>query len=283
MKDQIEILKKIQELTLTMAECRAQGDDVHVEALSRKIAALSAKLDPRIRLLYERLSSTKPLFMAAMHNGNCSGCGMQVPVAAVRMVRIAEHPVTCTTCGRLLYENAETVAVASARPAASENDDDCAPKVRGIARFSSEALMVPNLSAKTARAAITALADRLVKNGYVSNGDELVRLALEREAVLSTRMDESAAVPHVRGVEGGSLVFALGVAPNGIVWDDSGEKVNFVVLSAIPSAGSAFFLKLMADLMAVFRRKSGRAALLAAEDPAALWKALSRATSRVIR
>ena len=151
MKNQIEILKKIQELTLTMAECRAQGDDVHVEELSRKIAALSAKLDPRIRLLYQRLSATKPLFMAAMHNGNCSGCGMQVPVAAVRMVRIGEHPVTCTTCGRLLYEDAGTVAVAPVRPAAS-GDDDVVPKVRGIARFSSEALMVPNLSAKTAKA-----------------------------------------------------------------------------------------------------------------------------------
>ena len=283
MKDQIEILKKIQELSLTRAECRAQGDNIHAEEISQKIETLAATLEPRIRLLYQRLSATKPLFMAAMHNGNCSGCGMQVPVAAVRMVRIAEHPVTCTTCGRLLYENAETVAVTSSPQAVSESDDDYAPKVRGIARFSSEALMVPNLAAKTAAVAITELADRLVKNGYVMNGDELVRLALERESVLSTRMDGSAAVPHVRGVEGGSLVFALGVSPNGIVWDDTKEKVNFVVLSAIPSAGSAFFLKLMSDLMAVFRRKSGRAALLAAEDSATLWKALSRATSRMIR
>ena len=75
----------------------------------------------------------------------------------------------------------------------------------------------------------------------------------------------------------------MGVSPKGIVWDDSGEKVNFVVLSAIPSAGSAFFLKLMSDLMGAFRRKPSRTALLAAADPAALWKALERATCRVIR
>ena len=37
------------------------------------------------------------------------------------------------------------------------------------------------------------------------------------------------------------------------------------------------------DLMAVFRRKSGRAALLEAADSASLWTALDRATSRTIR
>jgi mannitol/fructose-specific phosphotransferase system IIA component (Ntr-type) len=123
----------------------------------------------------------------------------------------------------------------------------------------------------------------MAANQYVSDGDELARLALEREAVLSTRMDHNVAVPHVRGVEGGSLAFALGISPKGIVWDDSGEKVNFVVLSAIPSAGSAFFLKLMSDLMAVFRRKASRTALLEAKDSASLWTALDKATSRVIR
>jgi len=101
--------------------------------------------------------------------------------------------------------------------------------------------------------------------------------------VLTTRMEAGVAVPHVRGVEGGSLAFALGVSKDGIVWDDSGEKVNFVVLSAIPSAGSAFFLKLMSDLMAVFRRKAGRAALLEATDASSLWAALDKATSRTIR
>jgi hypothetical protein len=39
----------------------------------------------------------------------------------------------------------------------------------------------------------------------------------------------------------------------------------------------------MSDLMAVFRRKAGRAALLEASDPASLWAALDKATSRTIR
>jgi len=280
MKKQLEILGKIQEASLTRAECAARGDTVHAEALTEEINALEARLEPRIRALYSRLSASRPLFMAAVHNGNCSGCGMQVPVSAMRMLRVSEHLVTCTTCGRILYENAG--AIASARQAGAV-DDDNVPKVRGIARFSSAALMVPQLKAKTPRDAILTLSRTMGENGFVSDGDELARLALEREAVLSTFMGESTAAPHVRGVEGGSLAFALGISQEGITWDDSGEKVNFIVLSAIPSAGSAFFLKLMSDLMAVFRRKTGRAALLAAADPEEVWKVLDRATRRAIR
>ena len=204
---------------------------------------------------------------------------MMVPVAAAKMVRLAEHPVTCATCGRLLYDNVG--AVASSREKAEATSEEVS-KEKGLSRFSCEALMIPKLTAKTPQEAIITLAQALATNGYVTDGDELARLALEREALLSTRMEEGTAVPHVRGVEGGSLAFALGVSKKGIVWDDTGERVNFVVLSAIPSAGSAFLLKLMTDLMGAFRRKASRAALLDAADPATLWQQLDRATRRVI-
>ena len=280
MNKQLETLKRIQELSLTRTECQTSGATEKAEAIGRQIDTLVKRLEPRIHALYTRLSATKPLFIAAIHNGTCSGCGMQVPAPAVRMVRLGDHLVCCTTCGRFLYENAG--AVASARQVNVKDEDDV-PKTRGLARFSSEALMVPRLKESTPQAAIAVLAKALEENGYVSDGDELTRLALEREAVFSTRMGDGTAVPHVRGVEGGALAFALGISPAGIKWDDSGEKVHFVVLSAIPSAGSAFFLKLMSDLMAVFRRKTGRTALLEATDAAAVWKVLVRGTCRVIR
>ena len=280
MKKQLEILKRIQELALTRTECIARKDTANAEALAQDIAALVETLEPRIRTLYERISATKPLFLAALHNGNCSGCGMQVPVAAVNLVNRAEHPVTCATCGRLLYRNPD--AIGSVRQGVDAHSDEVS-KIKGLARFSSAALMVPSLKAKTPQEAIGELATVMAANGYVTNGDDLVRLALEREAMLSTRMDDGAAVPHVRGVEGGSLSFALGISRKGIVWDDSGERVNFVVLSAIPSAGSAFFLKLMSDLMGAFRRKASREAILAATDPETLWQSLDRATRRALR
>ena len=142
MQKQLDTLRRIQDLSLMRAECMARGAKEKVASIDQEIAALVEMLEPRIRALYSRLSATKPLFMAAMHNGVCSGCGMQVPEAAARMVKIAAHLVTCTTCGRILYDNPG--ALASARQQAAADDDEV-PKARGIARFSSEALMVPNL------------------------------------------------------------------------------------------------------------------------------------------
>lgn len=280
MKEQLETLRKIQEISLARAECVAGGDPAHAERLAREMETLVSALQPRIRDLYRRLSAAKPLFMAALHNGCCSGCGMQVPAAAVRMLRIAEHPVTCATCGRLLYVNRGAV---SAPPRETDANDDEISKVKGLARFSTEALMLPNVKAESAQEVIGLLASAMAKAGFVTDGDTLARLAMEREALLSTRMNDGTAVPHVRGVEGGALTFALAVLPDGVAWDDSGEKVNFVILSAIPSAGSAFFLKLMSDLMAVFRRKASREELLSAATSAALWRTLTKATRSTIR
>ena len=280
MKRQLETLRKIQDLFLTRTECVAQENTENADALSKEIEALVDTLDQRVRALYTRISASRPLFMSAMHNGKCSGCGMQVPVATSRMVRMAAHLVTCTTCGRILYDNAG--AVASARKV-EVVDDDSISKVRGIARFSDKSLMIPDLKSTTMEDAIAELSRAMADGGFVSDGEALARLALEREAILTTRMEAGVAVPHVRGVEGGALTFALGISKDGIVWDESGEKVNFIVLSAIPSAGSAFFLKLMSDLMAVFRRKASRMVLSEAKDSASLWQALDKATSRIIR
>ena len=280
MNNQLESLKRMQDLSLTRAECVARGNTEGADALSAEMSALADTLDQRVRALYARISASRPLFMSAMHNGKCSGCGMQVPDATARMVRTAAHLVTCTTCGRILYDNAG--AVASSRKV-EDVDDENVSKVRGIARFSDKTLMLANLKATTMPEAVAELSRAMADGGFVSDGEALARLALEREAVLTTRMEAGVAVPHVRGVEGGALAFALGISKEGIVWDDSGEKVNFIVLSAIPSAGAAFFLKLMSDLMAVFRRKASRLALLEAKDSASLWTALDKATSRIIR
>ena len=280
MKVQIETLKKIQDLVLTRSECLAREKSADAEMLTNEISKLADTLDERVRTLYMRISASRPLFMAAMQNGKCSGCGMQVPVVSVKMIRTAQHLVTCSTCGRILHDN--SCAVVSSRKV-EDADDENVSKVRGVARFSDEKLMIADLKAATMQEAVSELSCAMEEGGFVSDGEALARLAVEREAVLTTRMEAGVAVPHVRGVEGGALAFALGISKNGIVWDDSGEKVNFIVLSAIPSAGAAFFLKLMSDLMAVFRRKASRLALLDAKDSASLWAALDKATSRIIR
>lgn len=279
MKSQLNILKQLQELVLTKDEHLETGDGKHLEALNESIEALQQKLDPPVAALYDRLykrSAKSHVVMAAMSNGCCSACGMQVPIAQSQQVRLAQHLVTCSSCGRILFAD-EADAARNTGGRAQDRDE-----VRtGISRFSAEELVVADLKATTREEAIAELAGLMESHNFISNADSLVTAALDREGVLSTAVGNSLAFPHVRGVEGGALTLAMGVSKKGIDW--GGEKVRVVCLSAIPVAVSAFYLRLMSGLVQSFSKKDSLAALLAAKDGPSLWKVLVKATRHYVK
>ena len=153
-------------------------------------------------------------------------------------------------------------------------------RMTGILRFSAEELMVVDLDNSSREAAIAQLVKAMESNHFISNADSLVAAAMDREAVLSTAMDD-VAFPHVRGVEGGGLTLAFGISKEGIDW--GGETVHLVFLSAIPVAVSAFYLRLMAGLAQVFSKKENRDAALDAPDASSLWKMLVKATRHTVK
>ena len=275
MKSQINTLRQLQELVLTRDEHHQTGDGSHLDALNDSIATLQQKLDPQVAGLYDRLYKKNHIVISAMTNNCCAVCGMQVPIAQGQQVRLAQHLVTCSSCGRILFAADEDAA-----RNVSEAPDHDNPKT-GISRFSAEELMVVGLDGKTREDAIAALADAMERGKFIANSGNLVAAALERESVLSTAMEGGLAFPHVRGVEGGGLTLAMGVSKTGIDWE--GETVNIVFLSAIPVAVSAFYLRLMAGLTQAFAKDSNRKALLDAKDSAALWKALQKATRATVK
>ena len=275
MKSQINILRQLQELVLTRDEHHQTGDGSHLDALNDSIDTLQQKLEPQVRGVYDRLYKKSHIVMAAMSNGCCAGCGMQVPIAQAQQVKLAQHLVTCSSCGRMLFE-AEGDA---ARNVAEKGDRDDVKT--GISRFSAESLMVADLGACSREDAIAKLAAAMEENHFISNADSLVSSALERESVLSTAMGEGLAFPHVRGVEGGALTLAMGVSKEGIDWD--GAKVHLVFLSAIPVAVSAFYLRMMAGLAQAFNKPANREAAFAANSQSSLWKALVRATRTTVK
>ena len=275
MKSQINILRQLQELVLTRDEHHQTGDGSHLDSLNDSIDELQAKLEPQVRGLYDRLYKKNHIVLSAMSNNCCAVCGMQVPIAQGQQVRLAQHLVTCSSCGRILFAVEEDAA----RNVAEAPDRDN-PKT-GISRFSAEELMVVDLDAATREGAIAKLAAAMEEHKFIANADSLVTAALERESVLSTAMADGLAFPHVRGVEGGGLTLAMGVSKEGIDWN--GEKVNIVFLSAIPVAVSAFYLRLMAGLSQAFSKAANRDAVLAAGDSTALWKALVKATRTTVK
>ena len=275
MKSQLNNLRQLQELVLIRDEHHQTGDGSHLDKLNDSIDSLMQKLEPQVAGLYNRLYKKSHIVLAAMSNGCCSVCGMQVPIAQSQQVRLAQHLVTCSSCGRILFA---TDADAAQNVAEKPDRDD--PRT-GISRFSAEELVLTDLKAETKAEAIEVLAKLMEQHHFISNADSLVAAAMDREAVLSTALGNGLAFPHVRGVEGGGLTFAMGVSKKGIDWD--GETVHAVFLSAIPVAVSAFYLRLMSGIVQSFSKKDGLDALLDAGDQASLWRALVKATRHFVK
>ena len=273
MKSQINIMRQLQELVLTRDEHHQTGDGSHLDQLNDSIDDLLKKLQPQVAGLYDRLYKKNHVVMASMSNGCCSACGMQVPIAQSQQVRLAQHLVTCSSCGRILFAD----EVDAAHNVAERSDE---PKT-GISRFSDESLMVADLGAVSREEAISKLAQAMEDGKFITNADSLVSAAMDREAILSTAMEGGVALPHVRGVEGGALTLAIGVSKEGIDWN--GEDVHIVCLSAIPVAVSAFYLRLVSGLAQAFSKKDARDNLLKSADAAAMWKAIVKATRTTIR
>jgi mannitol/fructose-specific phosphotransferase system IIA component (Ntr-type) len=124
----------------------------------------------------------------------------------------------------------------------------------------------------------------MADEALVENPDQLLNMALQRESIVSTAADNGLAFPHVRSVEGGGLTMALGINRKGIKFDETGRmltRIFFFVV--IPTAASAFYLKLLADLSRSYQEKSARDALLAARTDEELWKALLRTTKKEVK
>ncbi len=273
----INHLNQLQELVLIRDEHRSTGDGSHMERLNDSIDELTEKLPNEVRSLYQRLYKKDHLVMAPMYNGCCSICGMRLPVSMVQAVRQCKTVSNCPSCARMLFEESDAPQWVGETPSRST------PRKSGISRFSNASLMLPDMPGTNAADAITALAQLMEDQGFVSNAPKLIESALEREAILSTAMDTGIAFPHVRGVEGGGLTLAMGTLKDDLIFDEAGTKVRIVFFMTIPTAVSAFYLRLMSGLTATLLKEQNREALLSAESPEQLWKALSKATRYAVK
>ena len=278
MKSQLNTLNQLQELVLTRDEHHRIGDGSHMDSLDQSIDALVDQLEPQPKALYQRLYKKDHIVMSPMVNGCCAVCGMRLPISQIQQVRLAKTIQTCSSCGRMLFNEDDDAPRSTVEPPARGE-----PRKTGISRFSAEELMICDLKSSTAEGAIRELAEAMVANRFVSNADALVVAAMERESILSTAMGNGLAFPHVRGVEGGGLTIALGVSKDGIAYDDSGTKVHFIFFSVIPVAVSAFYLRLMSGLTDAFAKKQNRDLLAAAKTSTELWKALTKTTRSTIQ
>ncbi|MEI6891743.1 MAG: PTS sugar transporter subunit IIA [Pontiella sp.] len=274
----INQLIQLQELIIARIQKRAAMSNAPLGALDQNIKLLSTDLPLRVKKHFNDLLKKHPEAMVPIVDGHCTGCGMEVKSSLINEIHHAEELHHCLNCTRYLYIPSEVVA--------REHASRVYGEVRrvGIARFSTQPLMVMPLTGTTPEEVLGQLCGRLQQENFVEDAAQLLDLAMQREAIISTAIDRGIAFPHVRGVEGGGLSMTLGIHKKGIHFGGPGRTLTRIFFfMVIPTATSAFYMKLIAGLAQTFRQKDAREALLTAGSEDALWKMLVQQTRTVIK
>lgn len=269
----INQLIQLQELVVANMQKKVSQPNARLEELNKSIAALSADVPQQIKSHFNRLVQKHPEAIVPVANELCSGCGMALTKSLVQAVNKAEGINRCPNCARFLYYPDQLVE----RDRVSRSYGEAQKK--GIARFTSPELMMVKLKGTTGEEVLAEMCNRMEEEGFVNDKEHLLDLALQREAIISTAVDNGLAFPHVRGVEGGGLSMAIGISKKGVKFGGPGRtltRIFFFVV--IPTATSAFYLKLIAGISRAFRDKEAREMLLEAKTDEDLWKAVIKTT-----
>ena len=274
----INQLIQLQDLVAAKIQKKVSMPNAHLDELEKSIQSLSADLSPPVKTHINRLLQKNPEAVVPVVNGNCSGCGMALTKSLIQAVIKAEQLNRCNNCTRFLYE--PSTVIVRDRVTRIMNE---VPK-SGIDRYSSPELMMVPLKGNTPEEVLGELCNRMGENAFVKDPNQLLDLALQREAIVSTAVDNGLAFPHVRGVEGGGLSMAVGISKKGIKFGGPGRSLTriffFVV---IPTATSALYLKLISGISRTFRDKEARDVLLEANSENDLWKVLMKLTRKTFQ
>ncbi|WP_372806845.1 PTS sugar transporter subunit IIA [Pontiella sp.] len=271
----INQLIQLQELVVASMQKKVSQPTARLDELNKSIAALGADLPQQVKSHFNRLIQKHPEAIVPVANELCTGCGMGLTKSMIQAVHKADGLIRCPNCARFLYFPQQLIA----RDRVSRSYGEA--RKTGISRFTSPELMMVGLKGATSAEVLAEMCTRMADEGFVKDGEHLLDLALQREAIISTAVDNGLAFPHVRGVEGGGLSMAVGIHKKGVKFGGPGRTLSriffFVV---IPTATSAFYLKLIAGLSKTFREKEVSESLLACNTEDELWKALIKATKK---
>lgn len=271
----INHLIQLQDLIFALEQQQASMQG-RLESLESSIQTLQDELPIEIKTHFVKMNKKGNLAIVPIANGSCSACGMAIPVSQVHAVHAADKIYHCPSCARFLFYQTAAPRRLSKQRRRSE------PVQVGLARFSSPALMIPQLAGTDREAVIAEMSEHMQAEGFIDNAARLTEEALKREAIASTAVDHGLAFPHVRGVEGGGLTLALGISRKGIRFGSGKNLTRMVFFMVIPTAASAFYLRLLSGLTQSFREEDARDTVFKAESAEDLWKALTKVTRQTV-
>ncbi|MEI6125946.1 MAG: PTS sugar transporter subunit IIA [Pseudomonadota bacterium] len=273
MKQIINQLIQLQDLSFTLEEQKALTTDTYLKDLEESIKSLAKDLPPDINRLFYKLLNHYSTAVVPMTKGICSGCGMAVPTMLAYTVQVEEQLIQCPRCTRILYY----------RDSLPRQIKRISKPCAGLDRFSSSSLMLPLLEGKTRDEILHEMIQLMATEGYVERPEDLIEAALNRESIVPTAMEHGLAFPHVRGVEGGGLIFAAGLKKQGVSFGGPKNRLTRIIFFiVIPLAASAFYLQLITGLMQTFSDAKSRDKLLDCKTQEKMWQALNQLTKKTI-
>jgi mannitol/fructose-specific phosphotransferase system IIA component (Ntr-type) len=123
-----------------------------------------------------------------------------------------------------------------------------------------------DVDAKSVDEAVRQVIESLRHDDRVSNWQEFLRNLRAREATGKTNPGLGITLPHVRTSAVNNMVMAFGRTVEPLF--DGDVPIQFVVIVGIPRTMDSEYLRLLGNLMRVFRDEQLRNKLLTAENPA---------------
>lgn len=132
-----------------------------------------------------------------------------------------------------------------------------------------------DLQADSKEGVIRELLGLLKENRRIGDVEDAYQKIMEREASMSTGMQDGIAIPHAKSDSVEHLVAALGLKPKGMDFQSlDGNPTTIVVLSLSPRSNPESHLQFLAAIGAVLHDADKRQAILGARNPGEVAKLL---------
>ncbi|MEU8462594.1 fructose-specific PTS transporter subunit EIIC [Streptomyces sp. NPDC029003] len=204
------------------------------------------------------------------------GNGRPVPAGAPAAAPVPVPAMVGAGAGPAAMAAAQAVPVAAAVAAAAGGSAAAEAKAEVLSGYLTERTVKTELASGSKEAAIREMAEMLATTGNVRDVDELVRVALAREAQGTTGLGESIAIPHAKtdAVERPTVGFAR--SGEGIEWGAlDGTKARLVFMISVPEAAAGDeHLRILALLSRKLMDTGFRERLQSAPDRAAILDVL---------
>ena len=121
-----------------------------------------------------------------------------------------------------------------------------------------------DLKADTKQGIIEEMIDRLVAVGKIKDRDAALQAVLDREAKMSTGMQNGVAIPHGKTDSVNSLVAAVGLNKAGVNFDSmDGSPCTIFIMTVSPAKRTGPHMQFLAEVSRLIGQPSEREKLLA--------------------